>query len=283
MQGSSVPYERRTVKPNVFGIILVGALASTAVIGAGVVAPGVAHAQAKPKVTRACGVSALPLSVGNQWTYDGVGAPAERQLAPAAARMAPPLPKKVSIQVTSVETQGDVTIVTLAEDTDGRVINTTIKCGATKFEIDPNSFFFAAEPGGSWNVALNNLQHKGNSLQLKAGRLSGPEWRSDILASWERTATANSGANLGKGSLEMERRFVFGGDFTLILPAGQFVAREVTVEITGRVTMDPPAEKPFEMPANFRASLWFTDGTGIVQAINGFAHMYILTSSKISK
>jgi hypothetical protein len=272
-----VPYERRTVKAHVFSFAVLGALTALA-------APKDAAAQAKPKVTRACGVSAIPLTVGNQWTYEGVGAPPERQLNPGAARLTPPAPKKVSITVTSVESQGDLTKVTLSEDTDGRVVTTTITCGAgNKLEIDPNSFFFAAEPGGSWNVNLSEVTHTGSSLNLAGGRLTGPEWRNDIKAKWERVPTPNTGVNLGKGALEMERRFVFGNTATLILPPGQYVGREVTLEITGRITLDPPSEKPLELPANFRASLWFTDGVGIVQAINGYAHMYILSSVKITK
>jgi hypothetical protein len=273
-----VPYERWTVKRQVFGMTLSSVVAAIALA-----APVVAHAQTKPKVTRACGISVLPLSLGNSWTYEAVGAPPERQLTEAAARNSPRQATKVVITVTAVETQGDVTQVTLSEDSDGRVINTNIRCSATKFEIDPNSFFFAAEPSGSWNVNLVNLEQKGNTWQLKGGRITGPEWRNDIASSWERVATKNSGANLGKGKLEMERRFVVGTDVNLMTTAGQFVGREVNIEITGRVTLDPPAEKPFEMPANFRATLWFTDGVGVVQAINGYAHMYLLTAKTINK
>jgi hypothetical protein len=269
------------VKAHVFSFAALVGLAGGALT---VLAPTDAAAQAKPKVTRACGISAIPLTLGNQWTYEGVGAPAERQLNAGAQRLTPPAPKKVVIQVTSVESQGDVTTVTLSEDTDGRVINTIITCGApNKIEIDPNSFFFAAEAGGSWNVNLSEVVQKAPTLNLAGGKLAGPEWRNDITAKWERVATPNTGANLGKGSIEMERRFVFGPTATLILPPGQYIGREVTLEITGRVTLDPPAEKPLEMPANFRASLWFTDGVGVVQAINGFAHMYILTAVKITK
>jgi hypothetical protein len=269
------------VKAHVFSFAVVAGLVGGALT---VLTPADASAQAKPKVTRACGVSAIPLTVGNQWTYEGVGAPLERQLPQGAARLTPPQPKKLVIQVTSVESQGDVTTVTLSEDTDGRVINTTIVCGAAnRIEIDPNSFFFAGEAGGSWNVNLSEVTHKGSTLNLAGGRLTGPEWRNDITAKWERVPTPNTGASLGKGALEMERRFVWGPTATLILPSGQYVGREITLEITGRVTLDPPAEKPLEMPANFRSLLWFADGTGLVQSVNGFGHMYILTSAKLTK
>jgi hypothetical protein len=276
-----VPYERRTVKrtsgPVVRSVVLGAAALATLAV------PASAFAQAKPKVTRACGVSALPLTVGNQWTYEPVGAPPELQLSPSAARLAPAQPKKITIQVTSVETQGDVTIVTLSEDIGFRTLNTTIKCGATKFEVDPNSFFFAAEPGGAWGVNLTPIERKGNTLELKGGKLAGPEWRDDLIATWEQVPTPGSGATLGKGKLETERAFKVLSDATLVVPAGKFSGREVTVDITGRVTLDPPAEKPFEMPANFRSHFWFADGVGLVQSVNGYAQMFVLTSVKITK
>jgi hypothetical protein len=40
-----------------------------------------AFAQAKPKVTRACGISAIPLSIGNTWTYEPAAPPPEMQRA----------------------------------------------------------------------------------------------------------------------------------------------------------------------------------------------------------
>ena len=279
-----MPYEDRTVKRHVFGMsTLRGLVALLALAAAGVAAPGKAEAQAKPKVTRACGVSSLPLSLGNSWTYDAVGAPIERQLSEGQARNSPKQPLKVNIQVTAVETQGDTTVVTLTETVDGRAIKTSIRCSATKFEIDPNSFFFAGEPGGAFNVNFTSYESKGNTWELKGGRITGPEWRNDVLASWERIPTKDTGAKLGKGKLEMERRFIVGGEVNLMTNSGQYVAREVNIEITGRITLDPPAEKPYELPANFKSTLWFADGVGVVQVINGFAHMYLLSAKTINK
>jgi hypothetical protein len=276
-----VPYERRTVKRTVVRPVVFRPLLWAALMLA--VPASSAFAQAKPKVTRACGVSALPLSIGNTWTYEPAAPPAEMQLAPSAARLAPSQPKKIVIQVTSVETQGDITTVTLSEDVGYRTLNTTIKCGANKFEVDPNSFFFAAEPGGSWGVTLTPIERKGSTFDLKGGRLGGPEWRDDLIATWEQVPTPGSGAKLGKGKLETERAFKMGGDFQLPTAAGSFVVREVILDITGRVTLDPPAEKPFEMPANFRSHFWIADGTGVIQAVNGYAQMFLLTAVKINK
>src|SRR5512140_1278198 len=106
----------------------------------------------------ACGVKVLPLVVGNEWTYQSVGAP---QPAPEAIqKIAPPEPQSLHIEVKAIDKKGTDTVVTLEEKTSTniskdekkpnvveRAVTTTITCnGKDKFEISPDSVFFAAEP-----------------------------------------------------------------------------------------------------------------------------------------
>src|SRR5687768_2088551 len=128
----------------------------------------VPHADAAPKkkgagkpTPPACGVKVLPLVLGNTWTYENVAAPDAGD--PQVTRIAPTPPKSFTITVTKVEAKGTDTLVTLeekfqyaAKETKDpkkpamieKTVTSTITCNAkTKFEISPESFFFAGEPG----------------------------------------------------------------------------------------------------------------------------------------
>jgi hypothetical protein len=278
-------------------------LAAAMVLGT-VILGGAAHAQPaaanKAKVTRACGVSAIPLVVGNEWVYSPVGIPGAPPPDPLDSRKYPRQAKKIVIDVVSVETQNASTTVHLTEDVDGRKVETTITCTAEKLDIDPNSFFFAGEPGGSYHLDFADLQHKdGTTLKLAAGRLAGPDWRDDIVATWKQTAPqgAQNGLKLWDGKLEMERHFVIAGTDNITSVAGTFTgAQRVTLDVTGRITLNPPDANPSEFPAGLQSRYWFADGIGIVQIQNSYGprggtdkapelygHMYQLTSMKLAK
>src|SRR5450432_4363083 len=89
-----------------------------------------AAAKTAGTVTRACGVSAIPLVVGNEWIYEPVGVPGAPPPDPNDAKKYPQRSKKIVIDVVSVETQNGATTVHLSEDIDGRKLATTITCAA---------------------------------------------------------------------------------------------------------------------------------------------------------
>ncbi|MEZ4366878.1 MAG: hypothetical protein R2939_11385 [Kofleriaceae bacterium] len=232
---------------------------------------GVASASAAPKAKAgACGVAAMPLAVGNSWTFVPVPPPVEPS--PAAKLFLPLQPKEVTITVTDVATAGAVTTVTLEENVDGTKIASTIVCGGGKFEIAPQSFLYAGEPGGWLDLEFSTWTSSGPSWVLTGSKFA-PEWREDVKATWRRL-----GADKATGSLELERRVAIDGVEEVSTAAGQFKATRMIVELTGRVTLDKPvqAKAPIEMPANWINALWFADGVGPVQVLNAYAHMYSL-------
>src|SRR4051794_898336 len=109
----------------------------------------------------ACGAKILPLVVGNTWKYEAVVSPLPAE--EAIGKIAPLEPKFFTITVKSVDAQknGD-TLVALEEKLtydlsrdqtkpklDERTVSSTIVCnGKGKFEVSPDSYFFAGEPGG---------------------------------------------------------------------------------------------------------------------------------------
>jgi hypothetical protein len=244
----------------------------------------------------ACGAKILPLVEGNQWTYEAVQAP----LSPddKVKRISPLQPKTVVITVKSVDAKkGADTVVTLEEKittdvtkdpkkpiVDDHVITTTITCGPKKFEISPDSFLFAGEPGGYYGLKLDDFQRpKGTSLTLINGGIGDKDWGEDIVAHWKRAATPGSEAKLGSGKLELERRFTPQQPEVIVSRNGSYRAEKLALVTTGRVTLDgaTPDTKPMELPAGWISTLWLAEGVGLVQALNSFSHQYQLVDAKL--
>jgi hypothetical protein len=262
--------------------------------------PKKADAPAGPvaKAPSACGSKILPLNVGNEWTYTPISAP--QAAIDQIARISPPVAASVVITVKSVEgKKGEDTVVTLEEkisvdlnkdlkkppQLDTHVVTSTITCNTKKFEISPNSFFFAGEPGGYFNLTLDKIERpKGTSWQLTNGTIGDAEWREDIVAHWARTPTPNSEATLGSGKIELERRFTPQQPEKIITKLAGYTAEKLGLITTGRATLDNPLSpdlKPMELPAGWVSQLWLVENVGVVQTLNTYAHMYQLADAKL--
>ena len=163
---------------------------------------------------------------------------------------------------------------------DEHVVTTTITCNAKKFEISPDSFLFAGEPGGYLGLKLDSVERpKGTSWQLTNGGIGEAEWREDVTAKWTRMPTEGSEAKLGSGKLELERQFTPQPKESVSTKLGNYTAEKLGLITTGRVTLDnaAPDAKPMELPAGWVSTLWIAEGAGLVQSLNSFAHMYQLT------
>jgi hypothetical protein len=244
----------------------------------------------------ACGAKVLPLVVGTQWTYNPVVAP----LPPpdAIKRIAPAQPTQIVITVKSIDTKGADTVVTLEEKfqidrtkpgeektkpvTEERSITTTITCNDKKFDISPESFFFAGEPGGTVGLELGEITHlKGTSLQLVKGGIGEAPWGEDLVIKWTQKPTDKTNATLASGKLEMERRFTPQPVEPITTKMGMYRAEKLGLITTGRITLDEhsPTTKPMELPANWISTLWLAEGIGMVQALNSYGHQYQLVDS----
>jgi hypothetical protein len=247
------------------------------------------------KSAPACGVTVLPLVTGNQWTYTVIPAPV-----PATAdiaRISPPLPKGFVITVKSVAPSGADTVVTLEEKitydytrdakkpiVEERIVTSTITCNAKKFDISPESFFFAGEPGGFGGLTIDKLDRKGTSWALTKGTFGEAEWPEDLVIQWTRKPTEGSNAKLGAGKLELERRITPAEPEQITTKTGTYKAEKLGVKTTGRVTLEKPLSadlKPMELPADWVNQMWLVEGTGVVQSLNRFAHMYQLVDSQL--
>ena len=246
----------------------------------------------------ACGAKVIPLVVGNTWSYASVAAPLPAD--PLIAKIAPPVPVTFVITVKTVDTQksGD-TVVTLEEkvtynlekDTgkplkpDDRVLTTTITCNTKgKFDVSPDSYFFAGEPGGMLGMQLADIKRpRDTSYKLVNGTIGSAEWREDIAATFTRAPTAGVDAKLSSGKLELERKFQPSQPESVSTKMGAYMAEKLVLTTTGRVTLDggPADAKPSELPAGWTNTLWLAPGVGMVQSLNSYAHMYQLTEAQL--
>lgn len=243
-----------------------------------------------------CGVKILPLAVGNTWTYEPVTPPVEP--IDQIKRLSPARLKSIVLTVKSIDAKkGADTVITLEEkittdvskdekkpQLDEHTLTTTITCGGKKFEISPDSFLFAGEPGGFYNITIDKLDHpKGTTWQLTNGGIGDAEWREDLAMHWTRVPTPGSNAKLGDGRLELERRFTPQQPENVIGKLGTLHAEKLGLITTGRVFLaDAPADKPtMELPAGWITTLWLAEGVGLVQSLNSFGHMYQLTSATL--
>ncbi|MCW5802634.1 MAG: hypothetical protein KIT31_09615 [Deltaproteobacteria bacterium] len=263
-----------------------------AFILAGLVFTGTAAAQpAKKKTPPACGAKILPLVVGNSWKYMQVSAltPVRDDL----AKIVPPAAKSVVVTVKKIEAKGPETVVTLEEvtsyeaksfkrlaprgkgkpkkddkpddkkdeakkekDDDTVTVTSTITCDAKgRFEISPESFFFAGEPGGSFDVELTKVERKKDAgWKLAQGNIQENEWTEELYATWKRSAPKGFEAEMGSGRFELERRFVPQAPEPVNTRSEDGLsirtwpkAEKIQLVVTGRVFLDnsiAPEKKP---------------------------------------
>lgn len=265
--------------------VKLSALLVPAVLTAAFASPALAQPRGKApaKQPKACGVTALPLAMGNEWTYEPVPPPPERQLTEAQIRLTPVEPKKLVIKVTGVETKDGATAVTLTEDHDGRVHTTTIRCTAGgTFQIAPDAFWFAGEPGKTYGIELEDIERKGSTLNLAAGKLTGLEWRDDMKAKWKHVATGKIAPTMRKGTIEVSRHYVVLPEETLDVTIGERAGQQVKTAKLGletllKVTIEPAPPNELKAPPLLVNFFWFVDGTGPIQVQNSYGQQYVLT------
>jgi hypothetical protein len=247
------------------------------------------------KAAPACGAKVLPLIEGNSWRYVSVPAPLPAES--AIARIAPAQPNTIVITVKKVEKQGTDTVATLEEkisidrtkEKDKPIIEeyayeSTITCTDKKFDISPNSFFFAGEPGGYFGLEITKLDRKATSWALTKGAIGENEWREDLILLYAKKPTEGSGVKLGSGKLELERRFTPQEPEQIVTKQGAYKSEKLGLITTGRVTLDNPGSpnmKPMELPAGWVSTLWIADNVGVVQSLNKYAHMYQLSETSL--
>lgn len=272
------------------------------------VAPAVSAAPKAGKgAAPACGIKLVPFVTGNVWTYKRVPAPIETPK--SLEKLAPRQPDQIVVTVTSVETKGTDTVIALEEkmtynlSTDTakpkpseRTVASSITCTAKgRFDISPESFFFAGEPGGYIGMTIENVErNKGQtSIVLTGGGIGENQWLEEIKGKWTQVPAKDSNATLGTGTFQLERKFTPQEKETVVTGMGQYSAEKLAIMTSGRVFLDAPKgkpdpttgqHKPQELPAEWGVSgstIWIADGVGIVQTLNPYMHQYQLVDANL--
>jgi len=258
-----------------------------------------------PKPTPpACGAKILPLVAGNSWTYEQVASrePVDQEL--ERKRLIPKPARSIVVTVKSVEAKGADTVAKLEEKVTFEIVpenkekkkpavmaeilvNSTITCNKTKFEISPESFYFAGEPGGYHELELDKIERsKDTSLKLLNGSIGEDKWEEDIVAHFVRKPGAE--AQMANGKLELERVFTPAQPEDVSTRSGNIYRKAEKLQLitTGRVTLDTSIVKdtpatPLELPKNWRTLIWMAPDVGVIQTLNMYAHQYQLVSSTL--
>jgi len=245
------------------------------------------------KAPAPCGATILPLVQGNTWTYGYTQSP--NPPPEGLQKLLPAQPQTVTITVKTVETKGPDTVVTLEEKTsadiskdpkkhvlDERTLTTTVTCNRTKFEISPDSFFFAGEPGGWFGLQFDEIKRpKDTSLKLSNGTIGDSPWREDIVAHFARTPVEGSGAKHESGKIELERTFTPAQPERINTRIGWYTAERLVLSTTGRVTLEHPNAEANPLPANWVNQIWMVPNVGVAQVLNAYGHMYILAEATL--
>ncbi|HVV81794.1 MAG TPA: hypothetical protein VHE35_01900 [Kofleriaceae bacterium] len=265
-----------------------------------------------PKAVKACGVTAIPLVVGNEWTYEPVAPPADRALNDQQTKLTPVRPEKIDVKVTAIDTKDGVTTVTLHETIDDKEHDTSITCtpGGARFQIAMDAFWFAGEPGTTVGIELDDVQRKGQTLTLAGGKISSAvsDWHDDITASWKHTPVGKSVPTMHHGTMTLERHWVPQPDEPIATKFGSWQkTKKLGLETIVNVVMDPPLvpapppeppppapgapppepPKPavvgrFPVENSLVNFIWIADGVGPVQLLNSYGQMFQLSSATLA-
>ncbi|HEY4244963.1 MAG TPA: hypothetical protein VGM88_34345 [Kofleriaceae bacterium] len=234
--------------------------ASLAVLIGSTLLPAVAAAApaagTPPRGKPACGVHILPLVEGNSWTYVPVppAIPADKDV----ERISPREPKQIVITVKSIAPKGGDTVVSLEEKVSTEIadpkhpdkkilsdaiVSSTITCNAHKFEVSPDSFFFAVEPGGYIGFNLDKIDRsKDTSFKFSNGGIGDADWREDIVAHYTPVPSGDVKVARTGGKLELERKFTPAQPENVTTKTGVYKAELLVLDTTGRVTFDTPLD-----------------------------------------
>lgn len=248
-------------------------LASVAVFGLLAAAVGPAAAQRAKPSAPACGLTYLPMVEGNEWSYEPTDSPIpltdeqREALEKNKLKLTPP-PAKVIIKVLQVTTEGSKTTVVLEESADKLVRKTTLSCDKNQLEMDPQSFFYALEPGGGILMELGNVNRTGAAFPGSKGFKKGSSATESLRADITRKATEGSGATLTDGRLALEVTRRAGNPEQVATPAGKHKgAVRVDFDLAGRAAVAPNIDKEYELSLA-RGVMWFQPGVGLVQGTN---------------
>lgn len=212
----------------------------------------------------ACGLKALPLAVGNTWTYKSGT-------------------QQVSIKVLDVSPGKDyagkpTTVITTEETYQGRTIKAMSTCSAAGFQASIDSFFFSGEAGGAAGGALNVTDRDRVTLLPDDQLVTDQGWIEIVKADVVRSDGAGLGVTHEPAKVEVERHVSIKGDERLMIGIGQFTTQKVYFELRGRGVV---GEQTVEIPIKRPAMIWLAKGVGFIKVEDAFDKTWELVESSV--
>ncbi len=247
-----------------------------------------AAAGAPPKLVKACGITTLPLSVGNSWTYEATQHPDAAAKKAMEGKLVPFQAQKVVVEITDVEAKGDTATIKIKEDVDGMILEHVATCNAKGLTLPPEAFWFAGDPGHGPGLTFDNVERKGVTYPFdKQGKLTDLQWHDDLTMSWKRTATEGTGAEMGEGTITVDRHFLNTPEGTKVEPiATKAGAWQQAIPIQLFTTLEVAIKDGQGKPPPIKdqkSTFHFVDGVGPVMITNPFIHAYQLTAFHVAK
>src|SRR5262249_25128883 len=214
----------------------------------------------------ACGLKAMPLAVGNTWTWKAGAA-------------------TVTLKVVEVTPGKDAAgkpnaTIGVEELYQGRVVKNQLTCSAQGLTVPLESILFSGEPGGPVAMAYSVTAHDNVTLVNDAGIIDGNGWIERVKADVTREDAGKAGAKHAAAKLELERHVhVEPGTTEVVTTLGQWKnAQKIVFELRGRGEVDPEkTEIPIKRPGVF----YVVKGLGMVKIDDTFDKTWELTETNL--
>jgi hypothetical protein len=231
----------------------------------------------KSKVKPACGLKVLPFAEGTEWKYQYF-VPEGVQLPPGVRVQDPP---ELLIKVSKVARSGAKTVIGLEESYRKVVVKTELECDAKGLTVPPDSFFFAGQPGGGLQMKLGKVERKAETNVFEKGALKGEAFE-ELKTDATREPSPNSGAVLAPAKVEIERKMTVGAQKeTVESGITSHKATRLTIQMTGRATLESTPDKPFNVPT-LDVAMFFEPDVGVVQVRNSQGQGWKLAEHKVA-
>jgi hypothetical protein len=214
----------------------------------------------------ACGDKAVPLAVGNTWTYRSGG-------------------EQIQIKITDVQPGKDwngkaATVISADETLGARVIKTTYTCSTAGILFPPDSFFFSGEPGGGVGDTFTVTGREAQSLLPDGGLVADANWIETVKADVTRSDSSGVGAKHDPAKVEIELHVQVHPSGGVAVPTGNYPrALKVGFELRGRGVI---GEAKVEIPIKRPGAFYIQPGIGIVKIEDVFDKNWELTETNVT-
>jgi hypothetical protein len=217
----------------------------------------------------ACGITTLPLQVGNEWVYRYGTNDVKivvKEIAPGKDAAGKP-----NTQIKLEETHRE------------RTIPITITCNADGMVIPPDSLLFAGEPGGGVGFTLSNVAIDNVTLPSDTIAVQDYAWIHTVKADAARTAAEGTKVEHPPARIEIERHGLVHPTAPVEIALGSWGTTKMTFELRGRGILKNAKgeEEKAEIPVKRPGTFFYVKNLGVVRIEDSFDKTWDLVSTNV--